>query len=159
LNERKKGKAMDGQLWLFSRMRWLAFVPAIWLSSIVHRGVIQVVGHMPNLTSLNPPPDVVAKAGILWGVSEGITVVAAMVFAVLIGPPRSPLFQVLMITIFYLAGGVFNLTHLDVWDYPALRHAVVVDNLTGMAMSFAILCLGFFMPMKRSNVAQDAGVD
>ena len=145
---------MDGKLWLLLRMRWLAFVPAIWLSSIVHNGVIRVMGVMPGLTSLDPPPEVVAKAGIMWGVSEGVTVVAAMTFAVLLGPRRNPLFQVLMIAIFYLAGGVFNLTHLDAWDYPALRHAVLVDNLTGMIMSVAILCCGFFMPMKRSGAVQ-----
>ena len=136
---------MEGQSIILERVRWLAFVPAIWLSSVVHRGVIEVAGVIPGLTSLDPPAESVSRAGIIWGVSEGITVIAAVTMAVLLGPRRHPLFQLAMIALFYIAIGAFNLNHLEVWDYPALKHAVIVDTWAGMILSVALLLCGFFM--------------
>ena len=148
---------MQGQSIVIERVRWLAFVPAIWLSSIVHNWIIEAAGAIPGLTSLDPAAKTVSRAGVIWGVSEGITVIAAMAMAVMFGPRRHSLFQMAMIALFYVAAGLFNLKHLDVWDYPALRHAVSVDCWTGMLRSVGLLLCGVIMSSRYKREAPAAG--
>jgi hypothetical protein len=131
---------MEKANWLVSKARWLAFIPAIWLSSIVHKSVLLAFGPLPYLTSYSPPESFVTKVGIFWGVSEAITVISAMLFAVLVGPPRSPLFQILMITLYYVVMFFAGMFIYPVSGPPALNHVAKVDFWTGLVVSLVILC-------------------
>jgi hypothetical protein len=146
---------MEKANWLVAKARWLAFIPAIWMSSIVHKGVLVSFGPLPYLTSYNPPESFVTKVGFLWGISEGLTVISAMLFAVLVGPPRSPLFQIVMITLCYASFFFLGTALSPIGEPPALNHAERVDLWTGLIVSLLILC-GALVRERRVSIAAKA---
>lgn len=141
---------MERANWLVAKARWLAFIPAIWMSSIVHKGVLISFGPLPYLTSYNPTESFVTKVGIFWGISEGLTVISAMLFAVLVGPPRSPTFQILMITLYYAGIFLVGLAVFPISGPPALGHAEKVDIWTGLVVSLLIFCGALIQERKAS---------
>jgi len=129
---------MEKQNWLVEKARWFAFIPAIWMSTLVHQATLAPFKSTIHLLSPLASAEMLTKVGILWGIAEGVTVVAAVLFAILLGPPRSPLLQVLVTTVCFIGMCSFSLTH-STRGPPVLQHAITVDGWTGVIVSLLIL--------------------
>jgi hypothetical protein len=147
---------MERENELVAKARWLAFIPAIWLSSLVHKSVLLAFGPFPYLTSYNPTESFVTKVGIFWGISEGVTVISAMLFAVLVGPSRSPLFQILMITLYYAGAFFVCMVIFPPSRLPAINHAEKVDLWTGLVLSMLIFCGAIVQSRTSGNMKNQA---
>jgi hypothetical protein len=65
-----KRNIMKKPNWLIARARWLAFIPALWLSMMVHKWVLLSLGPLPDLLSYSPSEEFVTKMGFLMPASD-----------------------------------------------------------------------------------------
>lgn len=136
--------------------RWLAFVPALWLSSFTHAGVVKAFGINQQLIAAAPPPAFVTKAEALFALAEVVTVLAALLFAILLGPRRSPLSQVVAVSLVVVALCTYNLmVSVQAFiDLPALHSAVVADNRAGLATALIALLIALSSRRSRTSRSQ-----
>jgi hypothetical protein len=134
-----------------ARARWLAFIPAVWFGALCHQAVVRGFGVPGDILATFPPPEVIRRAELIFGAAAAVTVIATMLLAILLGPPRRPLFQVFAVAVVYAAVCTFDLTHLGRAAPPALLHAGIVDLSVSIALSLAVLCGVAVMTRKKAG--------